>query len=218
MVEGKLQSSVAANNMQLCSAPFVARQSPISGFCNVFFQVWDSSTSINLHMLIGQKFIWSGAIVEISEAKARSGVPQCPRCWQWGHTTLVGSRCLYQNVQCPRCSSPHALKDHRILAECCKAKPNAKPNPLPATPAGEPCPHTPHCVNCGGPHASDARECPFFKHRMDREWIIRSYQAIEVSGLRATFSTRTDNNRSPRRNAADASNEATAAAGAPVNK
>src|SRR6185369_11502678 len=73
------------------------------------------------------------------------------------------------------------LKDHYILTECCKAKSNVKPNSLLAILAGESCPHTFYCINCGRPHASDAHEYPFFKHQMDCEWIVQSYQAIFIS-------------------------------------
>jgi hypothetical protein len=112
----------------------------------------------------------------IQPAEKRVGVPICPRCWRYGHCTLV---CPFKTQLCAICAGSHQSKHHQVLGACCKAQPKAKPL-REVTPLGHPCPHPAHCVNCGLAHSSDSSTCCFWKHRYDPKWVHTKYTAQKV--------------------------------------
>ncbi|PPQ91901.1 hypothetical protein CVT25_000721 [Psilocybe cyanescens] len=118
--------------------------------------------------------MFRGRPLWICSSSKSSGVPLCTRCWKWGHP--VG-RCHAAAAKCPRCSGPHKLEEHRAVAGCCKGNPKADPPQAP-TPGGEPCPHTPHCPNCGKNHSAHERACVFWSHRFDQLWHVEKYRQV----------------------------------------
>ena len=59
----------------------------------------------------------------------------------------------------------------------CKGNPKAKPPVLPNTEIE--CPHKRRCPNCYGEHlATDTRNCAFWKHKFDRNWIEAKYLEV----------------------------------------
>jgi hypothetical protein len=112
----------------------------------------------------------------ILPAEKQVGVPICPRCWRYGHCTMV---CPFKTQLCAICARPHQSKHHRILGACCKAQPKAKP-PWEATPVGHPCPHPACCVNCGLNHSSDSSACSFWKPHYNPKWVHSQYTAQKV--------------------------------------
>lgn len=100
----------------------------------------------------------------------RPKVPQCTRCFTFGH---VVSSCTLPYELCVICGSDHPARMHNAQAECCRD-----------TPSGTPCTHVPKCANCGGPHRATAPECPFFQHRYDQGWL-QAHNASRPRGLRS---------------------------------
>ena len=59
----------------------------------------------------------------------------------------------------------------------CKGNPKAKP-PVPLNTEIE-CPHKCRCPNCYGEHlVTDTRNCAFWKHKFDRNWIEAKYLEV----------------------------------------
>ena len=156
--------------------PRVVRDSPKSTSCMVFFNIWDSQQGSQAKALIDRPITIMGYRCFIHAAHANPGVPICTRCHRWGHAV---SSCWAPQHQCPACSSPHSIDEHRVAAGCCKGNPNVNPPVLP-TPRNQPCPHSARCPNCRGHHLATAMACPFWRHRFDRNWIVAKYSKVRA--------------------------------------
>jgi len=92
-------------------------------------------------------------------------VTQCCNCWHWRHPIHA---CHTQGTKCQKYSNPYKVKNHKLLAWCCKA--NFKSNyPREATAASVPCSHTFKCLNCKDNHSADDSKCPFWCHHIDKQ-------------------------------------------------
>jgi len=125
--------------------------------------------------------MFRGRCLLFAAAMKVSGLPQCQRCWRWGHRFNVKS-CPFRGLSCPICGEPHHINNHRDYASCCKGDAKSTP-PHEPTPKGQPCSHSPRCVNCGKPHRSDSSECRFWKSRFDHQWIWKRYHNAKVNPL-----------------------------------
>jgi len=135
-------------------------------------------------MLINRCFNVGQYIVTIRGANMNPGVLQYKNCWKWGHTTF-----LYrvQESKCIKCNGPHKSENHHEFGWCCKA--NDKINPLRLEmKKGDPCPHTFKCSNCQGDHQADSNQCPFWRHRFNREWHQRKYTKIHENRSKSIHS------------------------------
>ena len=180
-VEAKFTQSELLKPFSLASRPRIVRVSPAADTCTVFFDIWDVPSGKNAKQLDNRRIMFSDWTCWVRLAQKNPGVPQCPRCWRWGH---VESNCPSQGNRCPKCSEPHREENHRGMASCCKAKPKAKP-PQEATPEGQPCGHKSRCINCGNNHASNDRICQFWRRRFSPDWITRKYASMELARARA---------------------------------
>ncbi|KAF5318521.1 hypothetical protein D9619_010814 [Psilocybe cf. subviscida] len=169
--ETKLLAAPFRDLVQLSGPPRIVRDSRTAWTCTVYFNIHDSQTGARASQLIKRELMFGNVVCPIQGTRANSGTPHCMRCHRWGHPTTA---CMARATVCAHCAGPHNEDNHREAAACCQAKPKANP-PVPATAAGAPCPHSPHCVNCGGDHLATARKCVFFRNRFDREWITARY-------------------------------------------
>ena len=125
-------------------------------------------------MLINRCLNVGNYIATIWGANMNSGIPQCKNCWKWGHATFS---CKIQEAKCVKCNGLHKSEHHQEFGWYCKA--NAKINPPRLeTKKGEPCPHSFKCPNCRGDHQADSNQCPFWRHRFNREWHQKKYTEI----------------------------------------
>jgi len=184
-VESILKQNHIFNNITLASKLRVIKVSPKSDMAIVWIDVWDVQSGQNAKLLINRCFNVGKYIATIRGANMNPGVPQCKNCWKWGHSTHL---CRIQGAKCVKCNGPHKTEHHREFGWCCKA--NAKTNPPRLeTKKGEPCPHTFKCSNCKGEHQADSNDCPFWKHRFNREWHIKKYAEIHENRSQSIRST-----------------------------
>ena len=127
----------------------------------VWFDIHDSQGGLNLQNLVGKSFMFRGRRLLFAAAMKVSGLPQCQCCWRWGHHSNAKS-CPFHGLSCPICGEPHQVNNHCDYASCCKGDTKSTP-PHEPTSKGQPCSHSPHCINCGKPHRSDLLECHFFE-------------------------------------------------------
>ena len=161
------------------SKPRLTRNSAKSDTGTLWFDIEDSRAGLQMRNLVNRSFMYGKHRLIILPATKHVGVPQCNRCWRFGHPS--NSRiCPLKSKLCPICGDPHTVDYHRALATCCRGQPKHIP-PIPATPDGEPCPHHARCINCGGQHRSDDRVCKYWKSRFNADWIYRRYQEQKVS-------------------------------------
>ncbi|KDR82312.1 hypothetical protein GALMADRAFT_56798, partial [Galerina marginata CBS 339.88] len=147
-----------------------------------YFNIWDSKSGSRACALIGRTFMLGPNVLLIKESNRQAGVPQCQRCWKWhlgigwkwGH---VIQACKAQALRCPLCSGPHMEEQHRDHATCSKGSLKSNP-PIPATPAGEPCPHHHWCSNCKKEHSATLNKCRFWGLRLDRPAIEALYAQV----------------------------------------
>ena len=85
--------------------------------------------------------------------------------------------CRIQGSKCVKYNGPHKSKNHCEFGWCCKANDRINPPRL-ETKKGELCPHSFKCSNCWGDHQADSNQCPFWKHRFNREWQQKKYAEI----------------------------------------
>ena len=176
-VENILKQNHIFNNIALASKPRIIKVSPKSDMAIVWIDVWDVQSGLNAKLLINRCFNVGKYIATIRGANMNPGVPQCKNCWKWGHST---HSCRIRGAKCVKCNGPHKTEHHREFGWCCKA--NFKTNPPRLeTKKGEPCPHSFKCSNCKGEHQADSNDCPFWKHRFNREWHIKKYAEIRVN-------------------------------------
>jgi hypothetical protein len=100
---------------------------------------------------------------------ANPGVPQCQRCWRWGHSTRT---CHTKMPRCPCCSGSHSEDNHCALVGCCKDNPKVDP-PVKPMAAGDFCSHSPWYVNCNGTHTANDWKCRYWCHYFDCGWILK---------------------------------------------
>ena len=173
-IEMILKQNHIFDNISLVSKPRVIKVSPKSDMSIVWLDIWDVQSSVNAKMLINRCFNIGNYIATIQGANMNPGVPQCKNCWKWGHATFS---CRIQGAKCVKCNGLYKSEHYREFGWCCKA--NAKINPPRLeTKKGEPCPHLFKCSNCCGDHQADFNQCPFWKHRSNREWHQRKYVEI----------------------------------------
>ena len=153
------------DNISLVSKPRVIKVSLKSNMAIVWLDIWDIQSSYNTKMLINRCFNVDNYIATIWGANMNLGIPQCKNCWKWGHATFS---CRIQDVKCVKCNGSHKSNHYREFSWYCKA--NAKINPPRLEPKkGEPCPYSFKCSNCRGDHQADSNQCPFWRHRFNRE-------------------------------------------------
>ena len=167
------------------SGPRLSRNSPSSDRGTVWFDVHDSRGGLTFRNLVGKPFMYGKHRLVIAAADKRVSVPQCTRCWRFGHRSDVWA-CPFKSCYCPICNSHHTIEFHRALAACCRGNPHAKgpkgvAQPIPPTPEGEECSHEARCVNCGRDHRADDRKCSYWKLRFDPKWIYNRYKDNKVS-------------------------------------
>jgi hypothetical protein len=134
--------------------------------------------------LIGRAVQFGRYVSPFRPARANPGSALCQRCWKWGHPD---SACRAPQIRCPVCAGPHRKEHHRALAGCCKGNAKATP-PVPPTAEGTACPHPARCVNCSKNHAADSRQCNFWRHRFDSDWIKARYEEVRSRRSRSPTS------------------------------
>ena len=157
----------------------LSRNSLRSDMGTVWFNIHDTRGGLKLQALAGRTFMYGKYRLTVGPAEKRVGVPQCTRCWRFGHRSDMHV-CPSHSRCCALCNGPHETEHHRILASCCRGNPKATP-PVPPTPGSEPCPHKPRCVNCGGEHGANNSVCKYWKSRFDPKWIWNRYKDAKVS-------------------------------------
>ena len=102
------------------------------------------------------------------------GVSQCKNCWKWEHSAGV---CQIQDSKCAKCNRPHLTDNHHNFAWCYKANDKLNPPRL-ETKKGKLCLHLFKYLNYKGSHVTDSIECPFWKHRFNKEWHSKEYAKL----------------------------------------
>jgi len=173
-IEEVLSKTSMFQDITLASRPCVIRASKNSNMVVIWIDIWDSQNGTKAKSLINRSFNFGQHIATIRGTNMNPGVPQCRKCWKWGHTTFA---CRSHGARCPKCNGPYTFEHHRDLVWCCKGNNKTEP-PTSATKQGEPCPHTFKCTNCKGDHQADDPKCPFWKHRFNREWHTKKSQEL----------------------------------------
>jgi len=164
-IQNILKQNHIFDNISLASKPRVIKVSPKSDMAFVWIDIWDVQSGKNAKLLINRCFNVGNFIATIRGANMNPDVPLCKNCWKWGHTTMS---CRIQGSRCVKCNGPHKLEHHREFGWCCKVNDKINPPRL-ETKKGEPCPHMFKCSNCKGDHQADSVQCPFWRHRFNRE-------------------------------------------------
>ena len=154
----------------------------------VWIDIWEVQSGQNTKILINRCFNVGNYIATIRGANMNPRVLQCKNCWKWGHSKFS---CRIQGAKCIKCNGPHKSEHHREFGWCCKG--NAKINPPRLeTKKGKPCPHSFKCSNCKGDHQADSNNCPFWRHRFNREWHVKKYAEIHENRLKSLLSAVND--------------------------
>ena len=169
-IEIILKQNHIFDNISLASKLRVIKVSLKSDMALVWIDIWDVQSGKNAKMLINRCFNVGNFIATIRGANMNHGVPLCKNCWKWGHVTLS---CRIQGARCVKCNGPHKSENHREFGWCCKANDKIIPPRL-ETKKGKPCPHSFKCSNCKGDHQVDSVHCPFWRHRFNCKWHIKS--------------------------------------------
>ena len=67
------------------SRPRLTRVSPCSNVGTLWFDIEDSCVGLQMRNLVGRSFMYGPHHLTISPALKHVGVPQCNRCWRFGH-------------------------------------------------------------------------------------------------------------------------------------
>ena len=145
--------------------PHIMKASPSSNMSVIWIDIWDSQKGSKSKTLINCSFNFGHHTAIVRGTAIYLGVTQCRNCWHWEHPTHT---CHTQNTKCQKCSGPHRVKNHRLLAWCCKANSKSNP-PREATAASTPCPHTFKYLNCKRDYFADDNEYSFWRHCFDKQ-------------------------------------------------
>ena len=126
-----------------------------------------------------------------STKQAADASPWCRKCQRWGHTIKV----CKSSPACGWCGENHHRDNHRQACVHCNGKNVPKDK---RTPAGQPCPHAPYCVNCRERHTSDGTyiqvkttgddgqvethrtRCPFWNNQFKTDYYKKLYERVGV--------------------------------------
>ena len=178
-----LSSSLFFESIILVSMSCIMKASPSSDISVIQVNIWDSQKSSKNKTLINHLFNFGCHTVMVRGAAMYPRVAQYHNCWHQRHPTYV---CHTQDTKCQKCSGPHRVENHRLLAWCCKANPKSN-LPREATVAGAPYSHTFKCLNYKGDHSADDNKCFFWYHYFDKQW--HANKASEMCSRRANHST-----------------------------
>ena len=78
----------------------------------IWLNLWNSQDGTNAKRLINYYFNVGKYIATICEANMNLDVPQCKKCWKWGHSTYV---CRVQGLKCVKYNGPYLTVHHREL-------------------------------------------------------------------------------------------------------
>lgn len=149
----QLKESSVWKNITIIGSPrlYIPPHTPEFGILYVDF--YDDAKQFNLKALLRDPAYLgaTGSLIRAREAtNVRPAVQRCSICQRWGHSAAI---CRSLTPRCAACAGQHDERHHSTVA--------------PSAPEG--------CFNCKGPHRSDSKNCPFFAHRRDPEWI-KSHQ------------------------------------------
>ena len=170
-IEYILKNNHIFNDIMLASKPRIIKVLPKSDMAIVWIDIWITQNGNNTKKIINRWFNVGNVITTVRGTNMNPGVPQCKKCWKWGH--LAGIYWI-QGSKCAKCNGPHLTDNHHDFTWCCKANDKLNPPRL-ETKKGEPCPHLFKCLNCKGSYVADSVECLFWKHCFNKEWHSKEY-------------------------------------------
>ena len=77
-------------------------------------------------------------------------------CWWFGHTTI---QCRNASQSCRLCGAGHEVYHHDNFVELHGANT-----------------YLLHCANCFLPHQVDSKDCTFYKHKNNPQWLADAYE------------------------------------------
>jgi hypothetical protein len=83
-----VHASPMTTSFDLVGTPWVMHNSPSANTATVWFNLWDSQSGANAKALINKALQFGASACTMRGTRANPGVPQCQRCWHWGHSTL----------------------------------------------------------------------------------------------------------------------------------
>ena len=185
-VETVLKQNQIFNNIKLAFKLRVIKVSPKLNMSITWINIWDIQSGSKAKGLINWCFNVSKYIVTIRGANMNPGVPRYKNCWKWGHATFS---CRIQGSKCIKYNGPHKSENHCEFGWYYKA--NEKTNtPWLETKKGEPCPHMFKCSNCWRDHQANSNQCPFWRHRFNKEWQQKKYTEIYENRIKLIRSMR----------------------------
>ena len=187
-VKTALKQNQIFDDIKLASRPRVIKISPKSNMSIVWINIWDYQSGKKAKCLINWCFNFGRYIATIQGVNMNLGVPQCKNCWRWGHATFS---CRVQRSKCVKCNGPHKSENHCKFRWCCKVNEKLNP-PCLETKKGELCPHSFKYSNCQGNHQADSNQCPFWRHRFNREWHQKKYAEIHDNRIKSIHSSESD--------------------------
>jgi hypothetical protein len=98
------------------STPRLSRNSKASDTGMVWFDIVDSRAGLQLKGLVGKSFMYGGRKLTFAPVDKHTGVPQCTRCWRFGHVSNARV-CPLKGLTCPICGGPQTENLHRALLQ-----------------------------------------------------------------------------------------------------
>ncbi|KXN87520.1 hypothetical protein AN958_08625 [Leucoagaricus sp. SymC.cos] len=160
------------NHFVLVGPIWVVCNSKVLDTVTAYFEVWDSQRGTHAANLMSHSLQFGHWTSQILEANANPGASLCQHCWTWGHSS---QSCHAKAPQCPLCGRPHYQDSHCAFAGCCKRNPCQD---IPKTPEGQPCSYPSCCLNCHQAHTATLKQCPFWCHQFDKDWLCSKYQEV----------------------------------------
>lgn len=117
-----------------------------SAYGMLFVEFSDNAMSRTLKYVTSHPIYLNGALCHaVRTVDTKPPVPQCALCLRWGHRTQL---CRSPTRRCWACGDHHDERSHQGSGD-------------------------PFCINCSGTHRADSKECPYYQHRRDPDWIRR---------------------------------------------
>ena len=112
IIKDVIKNNHIFNNINIASRSRIIKVLPKSDMTIIWLNLWNSQNGTNAKRLINYYFNVGKYIATICEANMNLDVPQCKKCWKWGHSTYV---CRVQGSKCVKYNRPHLTVHHREL-------------------------------------------------------------------------------------------------------